>query len=1203
MFVFLPRRVYSYFLLLLLIIFSGSSYSQVIKKVSVETFDNDQKVIYDTQNPEAMGQNFVQLYKNNYEFKIRFIVEVHGDNLPDRITLVTNTDKGPEYIASLIRSLKSSLYNDEFFKKNLEKLLHVLPKSSTDPYLFEKTEYPELLTELYKNVEMKRISSSNNGLVKYSTDFFEVKNNQTSNVIFKIYNQDGSSNPIPLYYEPNIHRRNIYTLNLVVSPDRVRSVKISSVNPYQLGEVVNDKKDATAFKVLNREKWEALYESTRDYVDENDVFEDEIFKVKNETTGETGYLKVLSLDHPLMSLKLTNLVEKTNVNTLWFMPINEPSFARMSPELKKSRMVDIGDGRYIVTPIARNDATGDVYIHKGLLYPHETTAYEVSTYLGGNVSASKLISEFNKKGITIMLDEHPDKVSSFRFEYSNLSDEANRIIIEILKSAGYSVHNDDLEKPLNLLTTKLRHIHTGDVIYAYQFFMLKYDYNGRDLNPDNHYFVKKEDRVPLSDINAMPMNPAEIYFAGAGHRDIGWLTFAQLRLNNPYVELIDMIARLDYYEQLFAMSENPKVGIRMDAIHVGLLKYDERSQFVRYLNQLRQVYPDIIVGGEIIESGANMSWLGMPLDFILPPTLLHVDNAYFMSEFGRNNKGQKEWENVIRFLKYKNKAYFASISSYDTPDPIAKEPFNMHSTQDKCENTYSNPIDWFTKEAYVYFAPNALLSICAGEECAPNNDYKNFKGDQFGYFQLPYEEGNLSQERVDLVSTYPLLDYLKSYLQENKYGYKFKNIDSKFLDYGYLSCDVYVSDKGVVIMMRNNGNLNVPMHHDFDSEIFEEVNKWKMANESLYIVFDSYSFDYAKGELYKLYKPDDSMLFENYEFTSSQLKLRRSLKPYETIVLTTLDKNELYSLKGEYLKAIMAAYLNVDYRSVTMPEIIDEFYDVFFSKRDKENKAKVEGLFYTYGLLEWMKSNEAPGEIKQRLPKLESLLAFSNSEADLVPSSEINNELSPSLYRVNAYLELSLDPSNSLESKKISILRAEELLSGLDYKLFDLDSDKETWSDLNEKIASQKSILWPDKYKFNESLLRSSVLEFLGQGFDYLGTEELVQEFYRASNWMEAKAEAIIQSYYYAVEQSEQSSSAKKEDYLYMSLLFEYYIKEGSARNISVDLEDFRLVLRRNFDFRLGQQLKLVDVNSTMYRPIKEQSVKNINRGRTLRVR
>jgi hypothetical protein len=232
-----------------------------------------------------------------------------------------------------------------------------------------------------------------------------------------------------------------------------------------------------------------------------------------------------------------------------------------------------------------------------------------------------------------------------------------------------------------------------------------------------------------------------------------------------------------------------------------------------------------------------------------------------------------------------------------------------------------------------------------------------------------------------------------------------------------------------------------------------------------------------------------------------------------------------------------------------------------------------------------------------------SLSQVSSSEADLVPSSEINNELSPSLYRVNAYLELSLDPSNSLESKKISILRAEELLSGLDYKLFDLDSDKETWSDLNEKIASQKSILWPDKYKFNESLLRSSVLEFLGQGFDYLGTEELVQEFYRASNWMEAKAEAIIQSYYYAVEQSEQSSSAKKEDYLYMSLLFEYYIKEGSARNISVDLEDFRLVLRRNFDFRLGQQLKLVDVNSTMYRPIKEQSVKNINRGRTLRVR
>jgi hypothetical protein len=462
------------------------------------------------------------------------------------------------------------------------------------------------------------------------------------------------------------------------------------------------------------------------------------------------------------------LTKNLNANVLWFMPINEASPARMSPDLKQSRIVEIGNKRYIVTPIAVDKNTGEELPHKGLYYQHETTANSVSNYLGGDPAATKLISELNKNGITVMLEEHPDKVSSFSFEYTNLSEGASKIIAQILKNAGYRIHEDDLGKPLNLLTTKLKHIYTGQTLYAYQFFTLRYAYNGRDLNPYSDDFVKKSDRVPSKDVDAMPGDPSEIYVAGVGLEGNDWTTFAQLKVNKPHVELIELIARMDYYQRLFSSSENPKIAIRVDAVHFGLLRYDERSQFVRYLNHLRQIYPNVIIGGEVIEEGTKIAWLGMPLDFIQPPTLLHRDNDHFVAEFGRTNEGQRAWENTIEFLKYKNKVYFASLSSYDTCDPIARPPFNVYAMLERCEKPYSNPLDWFTKEAYVYFSPNAVLSMCAGEECAPNNDYKNFKGDQFGYFQLPYEEGNVSKERMDLVSTYPLVDYLKSFLQQNK---------------------------------------------------------------------------------------------------------------------------------------------------------------------------------------------------------------------------------------------------------------------------------------------------------------------------------------------------------------------------------------------------------------------------------------------------
>ncbi len=398
------------------------------------------------------------------------------------------------------------------------------------------------------------------------------------------------------------------------------------------------------------------------------------------------------------------------------------------------------------------------------------------------------------------------------------------------------------------------------------------------------------------------------------------------------------------------------------------------------------------------------------------------------------------------------------------------------------------------------------------------------------------------------------------------------------------------------------------MHHNFGPNVSKEVNKRNMAYESLYEVFDAYAADYDEGERYKIFKPQDSMLFENYEVTDKdQLKLRRDLKPYETIVLATLNKNELHKLKGEYLKAITAEYLGVSYQGMTMPEMIDGFVDIFSTKRDTESRSKVNSLFYDQGLLEWMMDKTAPEEIRQRLPMVQSLLSnLETGNVEVVMPhqayniTEPNSSIESRLYRASAYLEIALETNNTLEVRRNSLIHASHFLLDIDDDPLSNTEQKKTWKDLNAKVEGQKQILWPDKYKFNETVLRASLLQHLGDSFEYLDTQELVQEFYRSNNWREANPDAILQTYYYAVEQSEKSSLGQRESYLHMSLLLEFYLLDPE-RKIYLQARSFDIGVLRHFNFRLIEQVKAVDMNSAMYRVVKEQILKNETRVRAIR--
>ncbi|MEI6092840.1 MAG: hypothetical protein WCQ47_04065, partial [bacterium] len=587
-------RSFKLFVLLILFLQSCLLFSQTIKSINVKSNDGHQNIKFDPQS--NIGLNYIQLYRSTKAVSFKFIVELEGDNLPEQMIMRTNTDKGPSYIHSLVNSLNTPREDQNSLENSIRHIIDILPKENTEPFLMSQSENPEFPVELYKDIPMKRTSMQNSGHVVYESAYLPVEFDQTSNAIFELKDRDGALKPVPLYYESSVHNKNIFVLNLVVSPKEASSIKIATVNPIQLGDVT-DEKNATSFKVVDREKWKKLYLSGNTEANEKDLFVYEKFPVKSEVTQKMGFLKAKQLDSPSMVDRIIKTANETNANTVWLMPINENSPLRMSPELKEARMVKIGDQYYLVSNILQTrdpetgEKTGIELPHKGLYYQHETVAYSVSKYFGGNEAASSLIGQLNNAGLRVMVEEHPDKISSFGLEYSDLSPQAESIIKSILKVAGYEMAPESIGHPLNILTSKLKKISDGTEIFAYQFFTLKYNYDGKDVDKNSPDYVLKQNRLPGGP-DEMPTKISEIYTTAIGRPGDDWATFVQLRVNNPYVELIEMIAKIDYYKRLFVKAN--QAAIRIDAVHFGLLRYDERSQFIRYLNEIRQTFPDII---------------------------------------------------------------------------------------------------------------------------------------------------------------------------------------------------------------------------------------------------------------------------------------------------------------------------------------------------------------------------------------------------------------------------------------------------------------------------------------------------------------------------------------------------------------------------------------------------------------------------------
>ena len=683
---------------LFLFTFCGLLFAQTLDKITVYSEDN--KVVAVFEPARNIGTNYIVLYKGLGEKKYKFVVSVKGNDLPDRMTMKTNMDKEPEYLHSLLESLYVNVNDQTSLDNKVKTLIDAYSKSSPDPFLSNKTrpDYAVVLSPLlYKDMIMTR-TSVNGDISEYSLDA-NIKLEQTANLVFQIATADEGKVYLPVYYEATVHHKNIHVVNLVVSPEASKHIKSVTSNPYQLGDAV-DYDQATPFKVVNRTNWMNLFNDPngRTYADESEIFETEKVKVmpydqfdkSNPTSTEgTKYLQVLKLDDPKFIAKVVTGAKNTNANQIWLMPIHQMSALRMGANYRKARIIKIGDKEYVVTD--KHDVGQG---HTGPIYPHESTSYTVSDYLGGDVSAKNMINILHDKGYRVMLEEHPDKVASFFFEYKDVSSETQKIFESILRVAGYEIDPTEVGKPLDLFATKLRSLTDGSSIRSYQFFMLKYDYIGRDI-PGVADYVEHKDRIP-GDPSEMPSNLMEIYTPIVANSML-FSSFAQLKSHNLFVELMDRIAKKDYYKKVFG---DNIVDRRIDAIHMSPdVNFNERAAFVRDINEYRISYKGAVIAGEVMgNSSEQMAWYAMPIDIVQPPTPLHRDNVDFMIDDAtkRTALGQLQWETVIKALQFKNKLYISALSSYDTCAPVSEEPFNKQTWKGVMK-TYANYFDAFTK--------------------------------------------------------------------------------------------------------------------------------------------------------------------------------------------------------------------------------------------------------------------------------------------------------------------------------------------------------------------------------------------------------------------------------------------------------------------------------------------------------------------------
>jgi hypothetical protein len=153
------------------------------------------------------------------------------------------------------------------------------------------------------------------------------------------------------------------------------------------------------------------------------------------------------------------------------------------------------------------------------------------------------------------------------------------------------------------------------------------------------------------------------------------------------------------------------------------------------------------------------------------------------------------------------------------------------------------------------------------------------------------------------------------------------------------------------------------------------------------------------------------------------------------------------------------------------------------------------------------------------------------------------------LSRASDFMKEVKNDKTPLEQKKIALMRAEHMWDAIDPSFVETvgvnpwnASMVKKYKTISEEIETYKALLFPNDFSYNEEKLRSSILSFLDPSLDNLETKDLVNKFLEnIQDWDHNCLEAILQTYYFLVDQVDKSSDNNGEQ-VYQALLLEIYI-------------------------------------------------------------
>ncbi len=836
-------------LLFIFIIFHAVSHAQEINKISIINSDG-KRVEYSPGNIESRGANFLRIEnKDNNELYL-FEVDIIGKNLPGKLVMGHNFDTGIKNAHNAIEKMYEAKVTNKEIRENLNRFINVL-KAMTSNSIDENE---DLQSNLFNEIELDKIKTYENG-AKYQVAI-KINNEQFGSIYFKNKAKDKDS-LLPLYFDELYHHKNIFNLGVSINSKELSKDRILIINPYNdLSSPTTNIALATKYPSIDRALWDNIYEYGDEEYNSDDVFKAGPIKVKTENNEDT-FLITPKLDDPKNLAFIKQIIDRTQANAIWMLPIQEFSELKMSPDLKQAKIINLNGNDYVVSK--------SVYQHKGVIYPYETKAERTSITLGGNESARNMITYLNNLGVKIILDNHVDKVSSFGYELSN-SPRFKNILNEFFDILGFKLLDE--KSPFNILTSILINKTNNNQIRAYQLFMHK------DLmNPDSE---------------SSPSTLSEIASPVLGEKD-KWLTFIQIKMNNPYIHAIMLLSKLDNYFQLFQNDVN-LAGIRYDALHMSLNRFNEMKQIAVDINIFKSFFSNFTAIGEIMAKGdvySELAWLAAPLDIvqIMPYPQIAEEKINL-------NEGYQKFNNYTEFLQEKGVPYFVYNESPDSAAAIEPQQ-NAKLIMGEKAYPFANAFDAFSNKSFLSMRPGTIFASCAAEECGAI-EHKNFLGEG-GEIVLPYNKNNSNEDSVNLSKMWKDILFIKEFLIEKKYGNDVKITILDLWPSGTLNIELYISSTSVTINLRNTGDKTYSVKDVIiNDQIFNIIQK---SLDNMYVIFNVFEPNEFNNTQLLLQKNTLNISDVNNNKT---LSFNRDILPYEVLTITTLIDSERDNIKKYY---------------------------------------------------------------------------------------------------------------------------------------------------------------------------------------------------------------------------------------------------------------------------------------------------------------